>query len=682
MDSKAYYRLVWLIATAGLTAATAFGQVFWKEDFNSSLQATSHWMHGGTNAGPSRWEWTDNPADGYRDPGVSPFQAPTASSGYFLFNSDANGPTPHDVWLTNVNRKIDCSQRKGVRLRFYTQYIYFSPSGTRAQIGVSTDGQNFQYQPLFENWPANLPFEGWVEVALPSADNEPEVWLRFRWVGNYEYHWKIDDLELSTEADNDPDFCETAPDLSPLFGGPPGQARWSVVWNNTGATVSSSDPIVTCWGETPEGVEDFLDNTLWFTFVGDGHRYDIQTVPCSAQNYVGTQQGLPGDTQMLLLAGEDCTQLAPIACNDDRSPIGDPDWRAGLLVATDSSQRYYLMIDGYRGPNGAARGEFCIQVIRLPELSCADAAVGNVFVGREGLICYKSNTKDYLRPDTAGFILPTEGEVFGIAWCITQQPIPAGVWPGDIPGVSGTTFSPTMQIPSLENDGTFMPFGIYYLTPVVLGRGILLSPGPSFVFNVRPDSNGCFITGPSQRIVLLPPLEPLSAVLQVTNETVPPGQNGAIEVLASGGSGGYLNSPALYEYYWSHGPHTPVVTQLKQGTYTVTIADKSACLPAIVRSAVVEQVVGVSAPEKRLAFEVYPNPACDEVWVRAELPEASEAWIEVLSPLGQVVNRRRLYATDAPLQRIDIDRLPPGAYAVRLALAGAQEVKRVFIKCP
>lgn len=665
-------------------AALAIGQPFWAEHFDDSFKATTHWTHDGNNAGPSRWEWTDKPADGYVEPGLAPFGAPTAADGYFLFNSDANGPTPHDVWLTNINRPVNCSHRVGVYLRFYTQYIYFSPAGTRAQLGVSTDGETFEYLTLFEGHPANLPFEGWVELPLPLADNQPQVFLRFRWIGNYEYHWKVDDLQLLSVLTSNPDSCETAIDITSLFGQTPGDPQTSPIFDNTHATASSTDPDINCWLETPLGEPDFLDNTLWFTFIGDGKRYDIQTVPCNAQNYVGTQQGSLGDTQMALFAGEDCAHLTMVACNDDLSPMGDPDWRAGLLVHTEPGRRYYLLVDGYRSLLGPAQGEFCLQITPLREVPCSAGAVGTFSVGRDGLVCHNSSLMFYLKADTTAFVLPTEGEVFGLAWCLSSQPLSPDVWPGDISGISSTVFLPTFTKPSFINDGSFLPFGAYYLTPVVLGSGVLLGPGPAFVFNVRPDSNGCFFVGASMRIVLLPPLSPLSATLQVTNETVPPGQNGAIAVMASGGSGAFLNSSAVYEYFWSHGgPNAAVVTQLSQGTYTVTIADKSTCVPAIKRDATVQLVVGIEEPTANaLFFEVFPNPAAQALWIRATLPLSGEVQIDILNSLGQRVQGRRGVAAAELQELFDISHLAPGLYTVRLSANGATGIRRLVIGQP
>ncbi len=672
---------LWLIA-AGLVGriSVVSAQVFWSEHFDDGFIATSNWSSSGTNAGASRWEWSDDSAAGYVDASVPPFGAPSAADGYFLFNSHANHPVPHDVWLENVNRTVDCSLHTRVHMRFYTQYLYYQPTGTVAEVGVSTDGITYHYQPLFEGHPPNLPFEGWVEVPLPWADGQPQVRLRFRWRGNYEYHWKIDDIELFTESNLLADACQTAYDLSPLFRQPPGAATTSLVFDNTQATVADTDPAVFCWEEGPAGEPDFLDGTLWFTFVGELGRFEIQTVPCTAGNYIGTDQGIPGNTQMLLLTGDDCTKQEVVACSDDYAPQGIVDRRAGMVVALEAGRRYYLMVDGFRGSNGPAKGEFCIQVTRIPEVSCAQGNAGSFFVGHDGMVCLNAYVEYYVGIDTATFTLPTEGDVFGLAWCLTSEPIPTDIWPGDVPGVISTVFYPTVRTPAFRNDGNTVPFGLYYLTPVVLGRGSLLHPGAATVANTRPDSSGCFWVGTSTRVVLLPTLPNLQVAVTVTPETVPPGNNGVIELQPSGGAAQYLNDPTLYRYFWEHGPTERVLTQLAQGAYTFWVADAGYCVPALSRTVWVDRIVGVTEAARPLSFSAYPNPVGSALWVQLELSEpAEEVVLELLSPLGQLVERRRLRAAEVLSERFEVEVLPPGTYCIRLFVDGTSTTRRVVI---
>jgi hypothetical protein len=170
---------------------------FWQETFSNQATATTQWVHGGTNAGatPQTWTWTDDPGAGFQFNNlVPPFGAVTASTGYFFFNSDANGPGMHDMTLTGVGNPANCTGKANVNLRFTAQYAYFDSASV--QVGVSTDGQNFTYQTVLSSVSSGTIFQGPVTLDLNAADNAAQVWLQFRWIGDFEYHLKIDDVEL------------------------------------------------------------------------------------------------------------------------------------------------------------------------------------------------------------------------------------------------------------------------------------------------------------------------------------------------------------------------------------------------------------------------------------------------------------------------------------------------------
>ncbi|MBK9336948.1 MAG: T9SS type A sorting domain-containing protein [Lewinellaceae bacterium] len=668
---------LFFLAATGLPALQA--QVFWTENFEDESLATSNWQHDGINAGPSFWIWTDDPAAGYQEPDLPVFGAPTASNGYFLFNSDDNGQTPFDVWLTNINRPADCTGKTGVHLRFYTQYIYFNPAGTVAQIGVSTNGIDFTYQNLFDTLPANLPFDGWLEIDLAEADDQPEVWLQFRWIGNYEYHWKIDDLSLFTVVAEDPDFCETAVDITEFFGQTPGEPQITGLLDNTDATVSATDPEVSCWGEAGPGGLDILNNTLWCTFAGDGGTYNIQTVPCNATNYIGSTAGNLGDTQMLLLAGDDCSDLTPVACNEDFFPFGIPDWRAGVSIQTDSGQQYYILLDGFEGQGVVATGEFCIQVTQQLVVPCADGQVGSFTLSNNGFVCTGGNLEDILSLNAAEFVLPTTGPESGLAWCISPDTIPAGTWPGTIQQVSSTPFGPNVAPPDLLNNGTILPYGTHYLTPVVLGGGTRINAGAQpFVYNIDPGS-GCYFVGQSLKIVLLPPLAPLGALPQVTNEVVPPGNNGSIVPAVSGGSGQYLNDAALYQYLWNNGAVTKNLTGLSAGVYTVTISDISGCTAAAVLEVTVGQTVSSTDPALVRALEVRPNPTRAALQLYLDLQSAADVRIEVTNILGQVLETHHAGQVSQLVHTFDLSHFAEGTYLLRVVVGQEFALRRIVV---
>jgi len=78
--------------------------------------------------------------------------------------------------------------------------------------------------------------------------------------------------------------CVDATDLSTLLAGGVGDVASSPIQTNVGAGSSTNDPpvaVATCFGEN-DGVmfTPSLDNTVWYSFVGDGGLYSILTTDC------------------------------------------------------------------------------------------------------------------------------------------------------------------------------------------------------------------------------------------------------------------------------------------------------------------------------------------------------------------------------------------------------------------
>jgi len=156
------------------------------------------------------------------------------------------------------------------------------------------------------------------------------------------------------------DDCSGAADLSDLTGGNLDEAQTSGAFSNVGAT-STDDP-------NPNDVEDncwfgepLTSNTVWFSFVGDGSEYFIETTECGeVTDYIDD-----GDTQMAIFTG-DCGDLTQVACNED---ISGEDFEAGISIITEVGVTYQVMVDGYEG----ADGEFCMQMTMTSPLSTNDA---------------------------------------------------------------------------------------------------------------------------------------------------------------------------------------------------------------------------------------------------------------------------------------------------------------------
>ncbi|MEY3249689.1 MAG: hypothetical protein RL742_1732, partial [Bacteroidota bacterium] len=179
------------IKSLALALLLAFGwqsaqaQAFWTEDFSDQGLSTANWVNGGVNGGPIGWVWTDVVNAGNWQPGN--FGSPSAGTGYMWFDSDANGNFQHDLTLTGVGNPANCTGKSDVHFRFYTLYRVFSPL-QKGQIGVSTDGTNFTYfdVPQFDVLQPDERYEGWIDLDVDMADGKPQVWVQFRWIGEFE----------------------------------------------------------------------------------------------------------------------------------------------------------------------------------------------------------------------------------------------------------------------------------------------------------------------------------------------------------------------------------------------------------------------------------------------------------------------------------------------------------------
>jgi hypothetical protein len=156
--------------------------------------------------------------------------------------------------------------------------------------------------------------------------------------------------------------CLSSANINSLLGGPVGEAQVSDQFTNIEATVGENDLTVgyECFGE-PDGTgsSPSIENNVWFTFVGDGNTYFLETTDCNgtAENYIPD-----GNTQIAVYTGFCGDFQTPFLCNEDAPDSTPDDLAAGLEIPTEPGLNYFIMVDGYNG----AEGDFCISMTRLP----------------------------------------------------------------------------------------------------------------------------------------------------------------------------------------------------------------------------------------------------------------------------------------------------------------------------
>ncbi len=479
--------------------------------------------------------------------------------------------------------------------------------------------------------------------------------------------------EGSSSWVNDPNICESAVDITPFFAAGTGVVQTTGIYDNTAATASPGDPVPPCFAESV--AEPVVNNSLWFRFIGNGGMFHIETVPCNS----GAQYITGGDTQIGIYQGTNCDNLLPVACNEDLYSDSDPntDFRAGLDFQTEVGQTYYMMVDGYSSGGMAAVGRFCIQITRIAPVSCEQAAAGTFQIANNGFLCKGQNLLNALSFNTSSFVIPVAEPLAGMSWVLTAQPIPAGTWPGSILGVISTALSPQVIPVNLLNNSTSSEPLVYYFTPVVVGGATLIQPDADPKVHNLDVSAGCYVVGASHLLTLVPVLEPIQGF--ATANPASAGQNnGSVTLALNGGYPSAVGNPALYQFLWNTGATTQNLNNVGQGTYNVTISDPSGCTDSITLTG--DVTVTSKDPAAIIRLDISPNPGSGILLLHILLSDSVELNIDILNPLGQVLQQTKTEKVDKWDQMIDLRSCSDGMYFIRVEAGGQMAMRKVVLQ--
>lgn len=188
------------VLTGGLLAAQSF-EPFWSEHFDNNIPA------GWTNADASNqnviWKWCADNTSGCSPvfSGEDIFQATTAATGYVHVNSDGANQLPQSHISRLTTTAIDCSGKSVVYIKFQSHIgTYTVTPATSALLRVSTnltDWTTFTAFPdlLAANEFSPNPYISILDISSVAAGNST-VYIQWQWMGNYEYMWNLDDIEL------------------------------------------------------------------------------------------------------------------------------------------------------------------------------------------------------------------------------------------------------------------------------------------------------------------------------------------------------------------------------------------------------------------------------------------------------------------------------------------------------
>lgn len=183
---------------------------FWTEDFTDGLPAG--WVTTDASGQGAVWTWCPSPFLGDSDPGCSeiwntpangqvPFRATTATTGSMVCDSDDYGELAQNHVSQLTSAAINCHGKTAVFISFQTHIgVYAVDAEANAVLRVSNDGTNWTSFTVFpglttaERWSDN-PETPIIDISSVAAD-EPSVQIQWQWIGNYEYMWSVDDVEV------------------------------------------------------------------------------------------------------------------------------------------------------------------------------------------------------------------------------------------------------------------------------------------------------------------------------------------------------------------------------------------------------------------------------------------------------------------------------------------------------
>lgn len=444
--------------------------------------------------------------------------------------------------------------------------------------------------------------------------------------------------------------CSGAIDLSSFLGQAIDQVQVTSLYDNTEATSEASDPDTgwECFGE-PNFDPDvpLVENTLWFTFQGDGNAYFFETVECSATNYIDD-----GDTQIALYEGS-CGALTPIGCNDDGPSTNGVVFPAGITFVTTPGVTYYMMIDGFNFQGSLSRGEFCIEITRKPIIGCNEMSPGTISEYNEN-VCFGDAT--FFAIENVQFP-NSEEEIIGLVWLVSSQPLENASSPADDPNFIGSfPIFNVINAPGLVNDGSPLAAGnTYFFTPIMIANAVDTSG--NFTFTGLDMAQGCSVLGDAYSVTFIDSAFTIDATVTDAMD----GAGGAITLDIGGGTG-------TYDVSWDSGQMGTSISDLGPGDYTATISDPSGCIPDEVVTYTVDDIVATIDLELDQKIELRPNPVSEQqqVQLNFNLVAPRDITVQLFNTTGQLIKMQALNNVSTEQLSIDMEGIGKGLYFIHI----------------
>jgi hypothetical protein len=285
--------------------------------------------------------------------------------------------------------------------------------------------------------------------------------------------------------------------------------NWTV--SSTGITVPANGAIDICFTSASNGLARLYNattggnsmrittdgGTTWTAATPTGNFFgsDVKNVPGSARMVsTGAATGFVGSSY----SDDGGLNWTTIEATAQRTALGIADadhmWAGGFTTSSTSDGIYKYQI--------------------IPTVTCTTAGVsaGTSVIASAVQLC-GGDTAEFT---ASGVFAPTVGAYAGVSWVITSADISGSSSPLTEPSlVASYTFNfpaPATSLRQFVNNGTLIngtnvPYGTYYWTPVVFGNAIAATNPPTFLGDLQLDPS-CTLTGTSVAVAVLDPADP------------------------------------------------------------------------------------------------------------------------------------------------------------------------------
>jgi hypothetical protein len=148
--------------------------------------------------------------------------------------------------------------------------------------------------------------------------------------------------------------------------------------------------------------------------------------------------------------------------------------------------------------------------------------------------------------------------------------------------------------------------------------------------------------------------------------------DGRIILSVTGGSGNY-------NFAWEHGPQSSVITNLDEGSYTITVTDEEGC--QISDTYLLSSTGTELLPSQMPGLVVFPNPVKETLNFQINgwsVSDMNPLLVRIVNILG-ALSIEKLFFDALPGYSLSVDDLPAGVYIIKLS-HGNQTIQTKFVK--